>query len=135
MNMNSVSAVAIDWLNYQAARNAMGEAFDASAEKKRFWWAVEEFMEWSSDEPERSWATIVEIWSRVDHRDVDTLSVLGAGEVEDLLCNHGDEYFPVIEKFCQVEPDFKTVLRFVWQSSMTSTLWQKVQDLRGGPNL
>lgn len=47
----------------------------------------------------------------------------------------GDDYFPLIESFCQLEPDFRTVLRMVWQSSMSPELWQNAQDLRGGPNL
>lgn len=133
--MDTAPAVASDWLKYQIARNDKGASFEASEEKERFWWAVERFMEWTRDDPERCWATIVEVWNRVDHHDLDTLSALGAGSVEDLLCNHGEDYFPLIEKFCQVEPDFRTVLRMVWQSSMSSELWQKVQELRGGPNL
>ena len=89
MKINLETAVAFDWLTYQLDRNALGDAFDASAEKKRFWWAVGQIMDWTRYEPERSWATIVEIWTRVDHDDLATLAVLGAGEVEDLLCNYG----------------------------------------------
>jgi hypothetical protein len=90
MKINTETAVVTDWFNYQASRNALGDAFDASAEKKRFWWAVEQIMDWTRYEPERSWATIVEIWTLVDHDDLTTLAVLGAGEVEDLLCNYGE---------------------------------------------
>jgi hypothetical protein len=135
MNMDAVAEVADDWIKYQSSRQSKGDSFDASEEKERFWWAVEKFMDWSLNDPELCWATILGIWNRVDHQDLDTLGVLGAGEVEDLLCNHGDDYFPLIEKFCEVEPEFKTVLRMVWKSSMSSELWEKVQDLRGGPNL
>jgi hypothetical protein len=136
LTMKSEADVAIDWINYHVAWNRLGdEAFKASSEKQRYWWAVDQFMEWTRNEPRRSWSTIVEIWNRVDRSDLDMLSTLGAGEVEDLLCNYGEDYFPVIEQFCQIEPDFRTVLRMVWQSSMSSVLWQKVQELRGGPNL
>jgi hypothetical protein len=36
MKINTETAVVADWFNYQASRNALGDAFDASAEKKRF---------------------------------------------------------------------------------------------------
>ena len=55
-------------------------------------------MEWTRDDPERCWSTILEIWGLVDHHDLETLSALGAGAVEDLLCDYGEDYFPVIEK-------------------------------------
>ena len=92
-------------------------------------------MDWTYHDPELTWGTIVAIWNRINQDDLEALADLGAGEVEDLLNNFGEDYFPVIEKFCGVEPDFKTVLRMVWKSSMSPELWQKVQDLRGGPNL
>jgi hypothetical protein len=135
MTMNAVSTVASDWIAYQRSRKEKGDLFDTSDEKELYWWAVEQFMAWTRHDPELCWATIVEIWHQIDHNDLDTLALLGAGELEDLLCNYGDDYFPVIEKFCHVEPDFKTLLRMVWQNSMSLALWQRVQDLRGGPNL
>jgi hypothetical protein len=133
--MKPPSDVAVDWINYQAARSRLGDAFESSDEKERYWWAVEQFMDWTRNDPQQSWATVVEVWQRVDRSDMDVLAVLGAGEVEDLLCNYGEDYFPIIERFCEVEPEFKTVLRMVWQSSMSPSLWHKVQELRGGPNL
>lgn len=49
---------------------------------------------WCRHDPELCWATIVEIWDRVDHGDLDTLANLGAGPVEDLLCNWVTTTFP-----------------------------------------
>jgi hypothetical protein len=135
LSMKPPSDVAVDWINYQRARNRLGDAFESCNEKERYWWAIEQFMNWTRHDPQQSWATVVEIWHRVDRSDLDVLSVLGAGEVEDLLCNFGEDCLPVIERFCEVEPEFKTVLRMVWQNSMSEDLWQRVQALRGGPNL
>jgi hypothetical protein len=127
--------VAEHWLSFQSLRKELGnDAYEDVRGKKHFEY-VSLFGSWARDQPELTWATIVEIWQGVDRADMDVLAVLGAGEVEDLLCNYGEDYFPIIERFCEAEPAFKTVLRMVWQSSMTASLWQRVQDLRGGPNL
>jgi hypothetical protein len=127
--------VAEHWLAFQQCRKLLGDAaYDDSMGAQHFKYASL-FAAWAHDQPELTWATIVEIWQRVDRSDMDVLAVLGAGEVEDLLCNYGEDWYPTIERFCEVEPEFKTVLRMVWQSSMRPALWQKIQDLRGGPNL
>jgi hypothetical protein len=136
MNYTTTPAeVAAHWVAFWTLHKELGDPAYSDTDGARHHEGAEVFGSWARHAPELCWATIVEIWNRLDHSDIETLSVLGAGEVEDLLCNYGDDYFPVIEKFCQVEPDFKTVLRLVWQSSMTFALWQKVQELRGGPNL
>ena len=95
-------------------------------------WAAELLMRWPAEEPERLWTAIVEVWNRLDRDDIGLVGSLGAGPVEDLLCEWGEDYLPVIEKFCEVEPDFKTALRMVWQSSMSPELWERVQQLSGG---
>jgi hypothetical protein len=100
--MNIPCAVANDWLKYQVARNEKGNSFETSEEKERYWWAVEQLMEWTRDDPERCWSTILEIWGLVDHHDLETLSALGAGAVVVLLCDYGYDYFPFIEKFGKV---------------------------------
>lgn len=98
-------------------------------------WAAEVLMDLPYSNPEALWSVIVEVWNRVDRKDAALLGALGAGPVEDLLSKHGEKYFPIVVKFCDLEPDFKTVLRTVWQNAMSPALWKKVQDLRGGPNL
>lgn len=131
----SIGDVAQAWIRFETAAKHRGENALTESPAMQDFWAAELVMEWTFKEPEKLWATIVEIWNRMDHDDMTLVGGLGAGPVEDLLCHHGYHYLPMIDEFCKVEPDFKTVLRMVWQSSMSPELWQKVQDVRGGPNL
>lgn len=135
MNEKVIDEVSSAWIVYQREQIKAESNSQLSVEQERVWPLYSKLLDWSKSDPEATWACIVAIWNRIDHENLDIIAVLGAGELEELLCNFGDDYFPLIEKFCEVEPDFKTVLRMVWQSSMSQELWQKVQDLRGGPNL
>lgn len=135
MNERVIDEVSDAWIVYQQEQKKTGNGHQMTAEQEKVWPLYSMLLDWSKSDPEATWACIVAIWNRIDHENLEIISVLGAGELEELLCNFGDDYFPMIEKFCEVEPDFKTVLRMVWQSSMSAELWRKVQDLRGGPNL
>jgi hypothetical protein len=135
MDIAQVSDIAAAWIRFECAARNRGTTPLARSAAMADFWAAELVMDLPHSDPSLLWAVIVEVWNRIDRSDEALVGALGAGPLEDLLSTHGEKCFQEIAQFCDVEPEFKTVLRTVWQNSMSPDLWRKVQELRGGPNL
>src|SRR4051794_34708526 len=77
--------------------------------------ADERLTQWLHHEPDRALSTICAIAKITD--DVETLSVLAAGPLEDFLGIHGAEYFDTIRALAHDHPRFHAVLCGVWQGA------------------
>ena len=84
------------------------------------------------DAPETLWLLILAV-----HRKDQSVKVQGplsAGEVEDLLRMHGDNFIDRIEAEARTDPSFARLLGGVWQGQMSDQLWARLQavvDRRG----
>ncbi len=84
------------------------------------------------DYPEQAWSAILAALE--DPRLEDSLGVLAAGPLEDLLSNHGEAFIRRVEETAQSNPKFAWLLGGVWQFQMTDDVWRRVQavwDRRG----
>jgi hypothetical protein len=52
------------------------------------------------------------------------LALIGAGPLEDLLANHGEEVITWVEAEATSNPGFWRALRCVWRSSIANEIWE-----------
>jgi hypothetical protein len=80
------------------------------------------------DTPEYAWSAILQILARglTDEQ----LSLLAAGPLESLLAVHGSQFIDRIEEEAKRNPNFNHLLGGVWQNSMPTNIWERVQKAR-----
>ena len=80
--------------------------------------------------PKLSLSIILKILEKDSSDEV--MSVLAAGELEDLLSLHGEEIFGLIEELAKKNPKFKKLLGGVWQGGMSDEFYKRIMDIAGG---
>ncbi|MCW9027779.1 MAG: hypothetical protein OQJ80_02510 [Kangiella sp.] len=90
-------------------------------------WSVNKFFELENEHPELCWKAILEVLHREPSEKVK--DILAAGPLEDLIDTHGEEYIEVIEEEAKINPEFRKLLRGVWESS-TPEVWNRVLKAR-----
>jgi hypothetical protein len=94
------------------------------------WWAIERFQNLQSVErAEDAWTAILEILSR--NPPPDTLGILGAGALDDLIDSWGPSMIDRIERKAAANPSFRSLLSRVWRRSCTAEIWSRVQAACG----
>ena len=83
-----------------------------------FNWAVEV-------DPEHAWSAILAALE--DPRMQESLGVLAAGPLEDLLSIHGERFIGRVESTARANPKFAWLLGGVWQHTMPEDVWSRVQ--------
>lgn len=58
-----------------------------------------------------------------------TKEVLAAGPLEQVLANHGTDIIERVESLAKSNPDFASLLGGVWQNSMSTEIWLRVQSV------
>jgi hypothetical protein len=92
-------------------------------------WAVSRFQERGGDvSPDDCWAAILEIVAR-DPSD-ESVAILAAGPLEDLINHHGPEFIDRIELESRRNPAFRHLLGGVWRAS-TPEVWARIEKARG----
>ena len=103
---------------------------------------LNEYVEWTTDpegdspgfieflwiienEPEKGWKAILAALS--DNRLQQSLGVIAAGPLEDLLSLHGELFIERVEKEAKKNPAFAHLLGGVWQSNMSDDVWERIQ--------
>jgi hypothetical protein len=102
------------------------------------------FREWESEPMQYGRATQVmhalidikteDAWSHIlsliEHaQSEDTLKLIGAGPLEDLLRDHADEFIERVESKAASDPKFKIGLSNVWGfTSMSEAMWIRIQN-------
>jgi len=80
--------------------------------------------------PKLAFSIILKILEK-DSSDI-VMGVLSAGELEDLLSEHGELMIEEIEIEARKNPQFKKMLGGVWQADMSDEIYQRVVDAAGG---
>ena len=94
-------------------------------------WAIDRY-DYLHEEPETLWLLILTNHRKNQSQRVQQL--LSAGDVEDLLAKHGDQFIDRIEADAHADPSFAKLLGGVWKSQMSDEVWSRVQavmDRRG----
>lgn len=58
-----------------------------------------------------------------------TKEVLAAGPLEQVLANHGNKIIERVESLARSNPEFSSLLGGVWQNSMSTEIWLRVQSV------
>jgi hypothetical protein len=107
---------------------AMQHAPKETKEYDDLFWAFEEMCDVVAMEPDRALQLILMILSKDDS--VPVVQILAAGPLEDLLDTHGDAMIGKIEEEARTNPKFAFLLGGVWPSSISKSVWRKVEVLR-----
>jgi aminoglycoside 6'-N-acetyltransferase I len=93
-------------------------------------WAAEMVFDWRmACGSESLWQFILRVYWREDVSE-DTLSVLAAGPLEDLLACDGPNFIDRVEQLAKSDAKFNWLLGGVWRNSMTDDVWKRVQAVR-----
>jgi hypothetical protein len=93
------------------------------------------------DEPEKAWSAIKIIIDAMDRRGLieggdDDLrklaSNLGAGPLETLIAQHGNELIEKIEDRASKDDRTAWILGCVWQNAIPDKIWTRVRKAAGG---
>jgi GNAT superfamily N-acetyltransferase len=85
------------------------------------WRAVEEL---TDDDPERLWTIAKALVAAAP--DENTLAHIGAGPLEDLLADYGEQFIERIERQAAADAKFRYCLARVWRAGMSDELWSRV---------
>jgi len=61
--------------------------------------------------------------------DTETMEVLAAGPLEQVLANHGAKIIDRVEHLVKSSPAFAGLLGGVWQNAMSDDVWRRVQRI------
>ncbi len=89
--------------------------------------AIDAVIDLSTDDPEALWILILEIFSRDDIDDV--IDSLGAGPLEDLIAENGEEFIERIKAELINNTKLASVLKFVWISEDIKPSVNEYSDL------
>ena len=78
--------------------------------------------------PEDIWRFILTVLAKDTSANV--IELLSAGELEDLLADHGEAFIDRIEAEAKSNPMFASLLGGVWRSSITEEVWNRVLAVR-----
>jgi hypothetical protein len=98
------------------------------------WWSIGRTQRLTtSDDVEDIWAFILEVLSRSKSERV--VGMVSAGPMEDLIHYWGEHFIERIEATARCNPDFRKMLRGVWESG-TPDIWRRILAVReeGGEN-
>ena len=79
------------------------------------------------EDPETAWELILEIVAATDDEKV--LSLLGCGELENLLSYHFDLFIERVEKQSREDKKFAFAMSCVWQLFMTDEQYERLNNL------
>lgn len=92
-------------------------------------WAFSKVWEMTGDDPERLWEIVKALIANAP--DESTLSYIGAGPLEDLLCGYGEQFIERIEQEAATNKQFRFCLAGVWKSTINDDLWARVTKALG----
>lgn len=96
---------------------------------EKTFWSFTKVWELTGSDPERLWVIIKELVGKAS--DKATLSYIGAGPLEDLLCGRGEQFIERIEQEAAVNEKFRFCLAGVWKSTVNDDLWNRITKALG----
>ncbi|WP_045767748.1 DUF6869 domain-containing protein [Xanthomonas albilineans] len=115
--MDAVEIQSLVTAYIEAQKHRVADANDQN------WWAVDRFFELMDSMPEICWQAIVEISRRNPSEEI--IAITGAGPLEDLIEQYGDQFIDKIEAEARESPVFRKMLNSVWESG-SSEIWSRV---------
>lgn len=93
-------------------------------------WAINTLDDLVREYPERAWNTL---WVLIERASTDEiLSIIAAGPLEDLLCEHGSQFIAQVEKIACESTRFRRCLAGVWGwSRMSPEVYQRMRNAAG----
>ena len=91
-------------------------------------WAWEALDEIIQNSPDEAFSYILEIASSTNNLEV--LSNLGAGPLEDFLVLYGSTYIEQVETKARQVPQFTLVVKSVWQNAIENSVWERVSAIQ-----
>ena len=92
-------------------------------------WAFGKVWEITGNDPERLWMIVKDLVNEAP--DEATLSYIGAGPLEDLLCGCGEQFIERIEQEVVTNKKFRFCLAGVWKSTIRDDLWDRITKALG----
>jgi hypothetical protein len=122
--MDEPTRLATDWIAYWEHKFRTGN-FPPSSH-------VDDLDDAVYNKPDLAWEAIkvavAQLASRPDR--IESVEVLAAGPVEDLLRDHGPSVIDRIETEARRNPAFNYVLGGVWATSIAPEVWERVEQIR-----
>jgi hypothetical protein len=94
-------------------------------EYNALFWSFRQTYNLIREDPLEAWNLILTIWSF--DQSLPIRQSLAAGLIEELLCYHGETIIPRIEQQAQADSSFALLLVGISRSSMTSSVWSRLQ--------
>ena len=98
-----------------------------SSDREKYEWVEDFEYEATYENPDIGFQLVLEIL-KLDP-DVETIEVLAAGPLENLLSQHGESMISKVEFEARNNDKFAYLLGGVWQQSMSDELWNRVQKV------
>jgi hypothetical protein len=118
---NEISSLAKAWIEHHLhSKGAVNEAT---------FWAWQRLYELIQSEPEKAWK-VIEAIRQANGSDWN-LGNLGAGPLEDLLAEHGDEFIDRIESLARQDAQFRKLLGAVWRNTISEKVWSRIRAVAG----
>jgi GNAT superfamily N-acetyltransferase len=92
-------------------------------------WASDALKELTEEDPERVWTITKALVTAAP--DEKTLGVIGAGPLEALLADYGEQFIERIERQAAADEKFRYCLAGVWRAGMSDELWSRVTNALG----
>ena len=97
-----------------------------SPQREAYDWVSDFEFECVDKNPDQALDLILEILKR--DLDKETMGLLAAGPLEDVLANHGEGIIERVEILARKSPKFSNLLGGVWQNAMSEEVWERVQS-------
>lgn len=98
-------------------------------ENQLTFWAWKRLDELTESEPEEAWR-VIEAIRHTNGTDF-ILGNLGAGPLEDLLSDHGDQFIDRVEALALRDAQFRKLLGAVWQNRISEKVWSRIRAVAG----
>ena len=120
MDIRSPDAIAEEWIRKWSTGKAAKD-FDSALD-----WEL------PRKQPELCLAAILEVLTRVDSTaPSETLGLLAAGPLEDLLNYNGEHVLEQVDLLARRDPGFRLLLNGVWDNSIAPNVLARLEKYRG----
>lgn len=86
-------------------------------------WAVDEMIDLAIDSPDELWLAILRILE-IDSTE-EVVKAVGAGPLEDLMVQHGEQFINEVEKYAAKSAALKNAIKNVWLDEKDTPIWER----------
>lgn len=108
---------------------AIQDALAGSDTYEQNFWAHEELADLCESTPEDAWEVIVALAGAANTEPL--LEAIGAGPLQDLMTQHGEEYIAQVEREAGENARFRRAMAGAWLDSDDTPVWAKFYEIAG----